>query len=218
MNICYRCNEMGHIADRCPLNTFTCQRCGVSGHLAKYCKRAAAAAFERVADDDDAASLRTWSSAASDAASSYISIDPQEHCIERQRERAVSDREIQRTVRDGVPELDPEGDPRRVKRTFKGVTVITQGRRIITTWRNTVTSHDQPETPRQRVRARSTIEDWQDSVLPSIDELKIANQIAYIFGHHDYLLNQVDDELYPESFPPGISSEDYWDLVFDHAP
>ncbi|KAK3238113.1 hypothetical protein CYMTET_51862 [Cymbomonas tetramitiformis] len=215
MNICHRCKMMGHIATHCPLNTFSCRRCGVSGHLASHCRRTAPAAAERIADDEDAASMRTWSSAASDAASSEMSIDPQEHCVERQGERRVSDREIQRTVRDGTPELDPQGDPRRVKRTFGGVTVITEGRRIITTWREAVNSHNQPEMPRQRVRARSTIEDSVRTRLPVIQEVALNNHIAYLYGRRDYILDQVDDEDYPSRLPPGISQEEYLDLFYD---
>lgn len=147
-NVCHRCNETGHIATTCPHSTYMCKRCGGSGHLSKYCRRPPQSAPA----DDDAASMRTWSSVASSAPTSDMSIDPQEHCVERQDERAVTDREIQRAVRDGVPEPDPQGNPGRVKRTFKGVTVITQGRRIITTWREAAPPL-RPETPRQRVRS-----------------------------------------------------------------
>ena len=69
-------------------------------------------------------SSTTWSSS---AATSDMSIDPQEHCVERQQQRRVSQHEIKRTVKHGVPELDPQGNARRVKRSFEGVTVITEG-------------------------------------------------------------------------------------------
>ena len=119
-------------------------------------------------------------------------------------------------VRDGTPELDPGGDPRRVRRSFGGVTVITEGRRIITTWREGVNSRvDQPETPRQRVRALSTIRDTVRTRLPVIQEAKVANQIAYLSGHRDYILDQVDDEDYPSRPPPGISMEEYWQIFYD---
>lgn len=163
--VCKRCGVAAdHYLDKCPLNT--CHRCGALGHIATHCpersgslslnsgRSSFATQLASTVDtslntaperDDDVLSTTTWSSS---AATSAMSIDPQEHCIERQEQRKVSHKEIQRVVKHGVPESDPQGNPRRVKRSFEGVTVITEGKRIITTWREPTSN--QPA--RQRVK------------------------------------------------------------------
>ena len=73
--------------------------------------------------------------------------------MERQQQRRVSQHEIKRTVKHGVPELDPQGNARRVKRSFEGVTVITEGRRVITTWRE-ASSSNQPARQRPPQKSR----------------------------------------------------------------
>ena len=98
----------------------------------------------RVEDSDtasEASSTRTWSSS---AATSDISIDPRAHCVEQQRQRDVTRKEIQRVVKHGVRKPDPGGNPRRKARTFEGVTVVTQGKLIVTTWRETSRVWQQP--------------------------------------------------------------------------
>ena len=107
-NTCHRCGGKSHIATHCPRNTYTCARCGVSGHRTKYCR----------------------------AGARFVGVYLQEHCVERQLQRAVADQEIKRAVKHGTPEPDPHGDARRIKQSFEGVTVITEGIRIITTWRD----------------------------------------------------------------------------------
>jgi len=89
----------------------------------------------------DTSSTHTWPSS---AATSEYSIHPQDHCVERQDERKVTVKEIQRVVKHGIRQPDPRGNLKRRKRTFEGVTVITQGKRIITTWREM--SYQQPAT------------------------------------------------------------------------
>ena len=108
-NTCHRCGGKSHIATHCPWNTYTCARCGVSGHRTKNCRA---------------------------GATLFVGVYLQEHCVERQLQRTVTDQEIKQAVKHGIPEPDPHGDTRRIKRSFEGVTVITEGIRIITTWRD----------------------------------------------------------------------------------
>ena len=103
------------------------------------------------ADDaaSDTSSTHSWPSTAAP-------IDPQDHCVERQQEREVTDREIQRVVKHGIRQPDPQGDPQRAKQTFEGVTVITRGTRVITTWRKSSEWEKSPlRSPLERAEFRA---------------------------------------------------------------
>ena len=124
-----------------------CPTCGQEDHRSHNCPhrgfKEMSSAFENLGtrnapghlDDDGAKSTSTGSG--SDA-TSKISIDPGEHCTKRQQERKVTDHEIKRAVKHGAPLPDPQGNPGRIKKTSEDVTVITQGKRIVTVWRESV--------------------------------------------------------------------------------
>ena len=126
-----------------------------------------------------------------------MSIDPQEHCVERQLQRAVTDHDIRRTVKYGIPEPDPQGHTIRVKRSFEGVTVITEGKRIVTTWRGAdsnqplrpVATHLAPVAVRE---TRGTWDTWDPEQHPHWqgNEQLVTRENCEHFGMNDYLFDK----------------------------
>lgn len=67
---------------------------------------------------------------------SDISVEPTEHCKDRQKERVVSHKEIQHILKHGLRTRDPGGNKQRQKCEFEGIVVIVAGRkRVVTAWR-----------------------------------------------------------------------------------
>jgi hypothetical protein len=75
-------------------------------------------------------------STSSSRSTSDISVDATAHCKDRQKERAVSHKEIQRTLKHGLRTRDPGGNKQRQKCEFEGIVLIVAGcKRVVTAWR-----------------------------------------------------------------------------------
>ena len=69
-------------------------------------------------------------------ATSDVSMESTPHCKERQAQRAVTRRQIQKVLKDGVGSPDPQGNSRRTKLELDGIVVIIQDKNtVISTWR-----------------------------------------------------------------------------------